>query len=489
MKPAMQPIPALARRPRGVILIMYALVLTLILGFTGLVVDLGIVYLRRAQLQAAADNIAISAAFKLNGTAGGLAAAVAEVAARAGAISGVTGDDVVTNIVRFSADPYAGAGDWLPQGSIGASAAADMMYVRIDIGELGAGVREWQPLLMGIFGAMAPFDVRPVAVAGRRSLYVTPLAICARNKDVNAIRSNFRGANTVTEKVSYGFRQGVTYNLLKLNPNGQDPVFYYVDPLTPPNVVTEQSITTNAVVAPFMCTGTLAYPRIGTGKITVARQATFDLAAQLNSRFNQYGGAGNASLDCTRDVAPPDINIMSYAQANAIWHHETPVNTSATPQVIGNELATIADLPPATLDALKPAPGAYGVRWAFRSPRTASNARITGSWDLLYPSTSAYPSPKSWPSNAPYFASRNLTTYDIEPIPLKPSVEGRRLMYIPLLECKAAEGPNITSATVLAYGMFFLTAPASNTEVPGEFAGFVSIANESMLLGAVELVR
>jgi hypothetical protein len=472
-----------------VILIMYALVLMLILGFTGLVVDLGIVYLRRAQLQAAADDLAISAAYKLNGTAGGLAAAAAEVTVKAAGLPGVTGDDVVTNIVRFGADPHAGTGGWLSQGSIGASAAADMMYVRIDIGELGANVREWQPLLMGIFGGMAPFNVRPVAVAGRRSLNVTPLAICARNTNPNGIRVNAKGANTISEKVPYGFRQGVTYNLLKLNPNGQVPAYYYVDPLTPPGVVTAQSVTTNSVMAPFLCAGKLAYPRIGTGRIRVARQATFGLAAQLNSRFNQYGGAGNASLDCTRDAAPPDINIMSYAQANAIWHHEPVVNTSAASQVIGNELATIADLPPATLEALKPAPSTYGVRWAFRSPRTASNGKITGSWDMLYPSTSAYATPKFWPTNAPYFAARNATTYDTEPIPLKPSVEGRRLMYIPLLECKAAEGPNITSATVLAYGMFFLTAPASSTEVPGEFAGFVSIASESTLIGAVELIR
>ncbi|MBB3223779.1 pilus assembly protein TadG-related protein [Pseudoduganella umbonata] len=471
------------------ILILYALVLVLVLAFTGLVVDLGIVYLRRAQLQAAADNMAISAALKLNGTAGGLAAAVADAVARAATIPEVTADDVGTDILRFSANPYAGAGDWLPQGSIDAAAAANMMYVRIDIGALSAAVREWQPLLMGIFGGMAPFDVRPVAVAGRRSLNVTPFAICARSTEPSGTRTSATAKTTIHERISYGFRHGVAYNLLRLNPHGTDPVFYYVDPLTPPDVDTATSKTTATVMAPFMCSGTLAYPRIGAGRLWIARQATFGLAAQLNSRFNEYGGAGNAALDCTRESAPPDINIRNYAQAGAIWHHETPVNTSAASMVIGNELATIADLPHATLTALKPAPTEYGVRWSFRSPRTTGNVRIASAWDVLYPSTSAHVAPKSWPTDAPYFASRPATTYDTEPIPAKPAFDGRRLMHIPLLQCEAAAGPNITRATVLAYGMFFLTAPASSNEIPGEFAGFVSVASEGTLLGAVELVR
>ena len=492
MNPAMKPLPAFARRPRGVIMVLYALMLMLILGFTGLVVDLGVVYMRRAQLQTFADNMAISAAYRLNGRATGLAAADAEVYLKASALPGVTEDDMVTDILRFSADPYAAEGDWLPKDGIGSTpgrSAADMLYVRIDIGALGAGVREWQPLLMGIFGGMAAFDVRPVAVAGRRSLNVTPLAICARNTDPNATRINMSAKANISERVAYGFRQGVTYNLLKLNPHGTEPAFYYVDPLTPPGEGGGPGVMTATVMAPFMCSGTLAYPRIGTGRLRIARQQAFGFATQLNSRFNLYGGAGNASLDCTRDAAPPDINIMSYAQAGAVWQQDKPGNTSAASRVIGTELATVADVSPATLLALKPAPTEYGVRWAFRSPRTPGNARIVNAWDVLYPSTSIYPAPQFWPVVAPYFADRNGSTYDTEPAPRRPAVEGRRLMHIPLLQCSAAEGADITSAAVLAYGMFFLNAPASATEVPGEFSGFVSIADENRLLGSVELIR
>ncbi|GGY25159.1 hypothetical protein GCM10007387_03470 [Pseudoduganella albidiflava] len=488
MKPAFKrarkPVPALARRPRGVILIMYAVMLTLILGFTGLVLDLGLVYLRRAQLQAAADTMAITAASMLNGTAAGLENAVSEVRKKAQTLHGVAGGDTVTDVLRFSVNPHAPAAAWLPAGSVGADAVADMLYARIDIGALGAGVREVQPLLMGIFGVMAPFDVRPVAVAGRRSLNVTPLAICARSKIAGGIRSNKTG---LLERVSYGFRYGITYNLLRLNPNGLDPVFYYVDPLAAPGVGNEPAATKDTIMAPFMCSGTIAYPRIGTGSLRIARQATFGLAAQLNSRFNQYG-SGNAAMDCTRDAAPPDTNIKSYAQTGANWHYETPVNTSAEPKMVSEGLGTVADLSPGDLEALKPAPTAYGVRWAYRIPRRPTNVKITGSWDVMYPSTSAYTGPKNYPVDAPYF-STNGTTYDTNPAPLTPARQGRRLMYVPLLECRAADGPNITRASVLAYGVFFLTAHASASEVPGEFTGFVALADEGTLAGDVELIR
>lgn len=483
-KPARKPVPELARRPRGVILIMYAVMLTLILGFTGLVLDLGLVYLRRAQLQAAADTMAITAASMLNGTAVGLDNAVSQVKEKAKTLHGVAAGDAVTDALRFSANPHAPAAAWLPAGSVGSSAVADMMYARIDVGALGAGVREVQPLLLGIFGAMAPFDVRPVAVAGRRSLNVTPLAICARSAVVGGIRTNKGG---VQERTSYGFRYGITYNLLRLNPNGVDPVFYYVDPLTAPGVGNEPAATKDTIMAPFMCSGTIAYPRIGTGSLRIARQATFGLATQLNSRFNQYGG-GNAAMDCTRDAAPPDTNIKSYAQAGANWHYETPVNSSAESKVINGALATVADLSPGELELLKPAPTAYGVRWAFRIPRKPTNAKITGSWDSMYPSTSAYTGPKNYPADAPYF-STNGTTYDTNPVPLTPARQGRRLMYIPLLECRPADGPNITRANVLAYGVFFLTAHASASEVPGEFTGVVALADEGTLAGDVELIR
>lgn len=483
-KPAYKPIPALARRSRGIVLIMYSLMLTLILAFAGLVLDMGLVYLRRAQLQAAADSMAISAASMLDGTANGLASAAIEISTKAKKLHGATASDAL-NVLRFSADPHAPADAWLPAGAIGPGAAASMTYARIDIGAMGAAVREMQPLLMGIFGGMAPFDVRPVAVAGRRSLNVTPLAICARNTLANGLRSNKNGT---IEQVAHGFRYGITYNLINMNPIGTDPLFYYVDPLVAPGAGNGPAVTKNAVMAPFMCSGTLAYPRIGTGSLRIARQTTFGLAAQLNSRFNQYGGSGNAALDCTRDTAPPDTNIKSYAQAGTSWHYETPVNTSAASKLIGSELATVADLSPGALEALKPAPTAYGVRWAFRIPRKPGNIKFTGSWDVLYPSTSPYTGPKSYPSKAPYFTTNN-TAYATEPVPLQSARPGRRLMYIPLLACTTTNGPNITSATVLGYGMFFLTAPASSTEVPGEFAGIVSIAEEGTLMGDVELIR
>jgi len=54
--------------------------LVLLVGVTGLVVDLGRLYIARTELQAAADSAAVSAAYELDGTAGGVARALDRVA-------------------------------------------------------------------------------------------------------------------------------------------------------------------------------------------------------------------------------------------------------------------------------------------------------------------------------------------------------------------------------------------------------------------------
>jgi hypothetical protein len=483
----MNTLPALAHRQRGVILIMYALVLTLILGFTGLVVDLGVVYLRRAQLQAAADSIAIGAALKLNGTAAGIDDVVMEAQSNAGATPALSAvRSQVADALRFSADPHAGEDGWVTVGGAKAAPAA-MRYVRVDTGTLPAAVRQVQPLLMGMFGGTGPFDMPYVAIAGRRTLNVTPLAICARNNDPNHRRDTIGTRTIISERVPYGFRVGVTYNLLNLNPNGMAPVFYYVDPQTPPGVSDPGARMTDAIMAPYMCSGTLAYPRIGTGNLNVSRRVAFGLAKQLNSRFNEFEADESVATHCTRTAAPPDTNIKSYVDNGVSWNPVKTTSKSAAPAQVGAGLATVADLSPAALTAQPPAPGAYGTRWSFRSPRTMENVKIADTaWNSLYPSIPAAAKPTSWPADAPYFR-QNAATYFTAPSPATPARLGRRLLYIPLLQCGG--NPDVTTATVLAYGRFFMVAPATSGEIPGEFAGVVSLADEGSLAGEVELFR
>ncbi|QBE63567.1 pilus assembly protein TadG-related protein [Pseudoduganella lutea] len=486
----MKQLPAIARRQHGVVMIMYALMVTVILGFSGLVVDLGLVYLRRAQLQAAADNIAIGAAHKLNGTIAGVNAAVAEAAgiAKTLPVVAATSDAGVAAALRFSNDPHADASAWLDAAAAKA-APAELLYVRADMGALPDAMRQVQPLLMGVLGKMVSFDVRPVAVAGRGSLNVMPLAICARKTDPMTIRINGVGPTALTEQVAYGFRMGITYNLLNLNPNGNQPVYFHVDPLTPADTPGTELTMRNEVLAPFMCSGTVAYSRIGNRSLNVRKQepavtGPFGLWRQLNSRFNEYDTAGAAPA-CTRFGAPPDQNIKSFRSVT--WQAAT-TQVSAQPAIVDGGLATVADRPYAELNgAFKPTAAQYGTRWAFHSPRTVDNIKFQSSWSLLYPSTPTVTGPSTtfgtgWVASGPYHSTTPSMPYYIRP-DAGPSQRGRRLMHVPLLRCPVSGN----QATVLAYGRFYLSAPATDTEIPAEFGGAVTLAEEGSLAGPVEL--
>lgn len=491
----MKTLPAIARRQRGVVLIMYAMLLTLILGFTGLVVDLGIVYLRRAQLQAAADNMALGAAHRLNGANTGVTLAVTEALARAAAPGlGAVGESDVRAALRFGATPHGTEASWLAADAA-AAAPADIRYVRVDLGALPDALRKVEPILTGVLGRRDAFDIRPVAVAGRPSLNVMPLAICARDINAETLRRNGPASSPLWEKVAYGFRQGITYNLLMLNPHATTPVYYHVDPLRLAPESGSGANITNAVLAPFICSGTVAYPRIAGRQLNVREQppvngaapVPFALWRQVNSRFNQYQSSAAAPA-CTRFGAPPDLNIKIFK--NVSWQPAT-LQASAMPAETGGGLATVADRPwDDYTGANSPAPGEYGTRWAFRSPRNGSNQRYEGSWNVLYPTRPATngPTASAWLSYGPYFhpnASAS-SAYYVKPVsPEQPAQKGRRLMHIPLLRCPVSNN----RATVLAYGRFFLSAPASDSEIPGEFAGVVSLAEEGTLAGPVELVR
>jgi hypothetical protein len=65
----------------GFVLLTLAFALVLLIGVTGLVVDLGRLYIARTELQAAADAAALAAAYELDGSARGLERAIAQVAA------------------------------------------------------------------------------------------------------------------------------------------------------------------------------------------------------------------------------------------------------------------------------------------------------------------------------------------------------------------------------------------------------------------------
>lgn len=480
------------RRQSGIFAFMFVILLLVMLGFTGLAMDVGALYNRKAELHAIAGSIALAAARELNGTAAGVDSALSRAAETAGRLKyGYnTSFSWSNDAITFSNTPAAGA-QWVAADT--ARGSADRRYyVKVDTRDLAPEVGSVGAYMMPLVSsAMPEASIGHTAIAGRATIHVMPLAICAMSPVAGAARTN-AGSAPAVELVEYGFRRGVTYNLMRLNPDGTEPANFALDPLAPPGGAGSASNTSASAVAQFVCAGRLWIPRVTGGAIRVGSPFPIgSLYRQLNSRFDQYDG--NA---CRPHGAPPDFNIKAYTpgpSGGAIWMNPRPSRQSALESIAGGRLQTIADLP-------EPPAGTsgdlYGPLWAYAravkfsayapgsaEPRNGYTRFLPADWPSLYP-TVPPPAPSSYHSSSqPYQPASGVHYSPPSTDHLLISVIERRLLHIPLLACPVPPGANV-GATALAIGKFFMTAPADAAGVYAEFSGIVP---ESQLAGEVVL--
>jgi hypothetical protein len=464
------------RRQCGSVAIMAAFTLPVAVGLCGLALELSLAFQRQAQLQQVADGVALGAAQQLDGTAGGIAAAFSKAQQTAGSrqVRGVGNVALNTGALSFAGDA---AGPWLDYASA-AAAPAGLRYVRADMAALGADYTSLPAIFGNLLGVRDATTVGARAIAGPNGLRVLPFAICAPSGTPAATRDN---GSSALEQVQYGFRFGVGYNLLALNPaaGAGSGEYFLVDPVSAPGAPAAAASTDDSQVAPFMCIGKLAYASLA-GQLHLRRNSAFGLWRQLNSRFGVYGG----SDACDRYTAPADTNVREFRGSQASWMSSNPPQASAassTPAA-GKPLMTIADNAP-PLPAVPPAQ--YGTLWAYGPARQSGNGNFAFSkWGVLYPSSPGFSMTATvWSSSSPPY--QGLVT---QPSAGTPSRKDRRLLYVPLLSCPIAAGSAV-DGTVLAVARFLLTAQASASEVPGEFAGILSAKELAALATDVELVQ
>lgn len=483
----------LRQRQRGAIIIVFCLSVLGMLAMIGMALDLMLVYNRKAELQALADGAALAAARQLNGSAAGVTSARDQAATIAGNFRYQYYNRQVTwstNALKFSNSASTADGGWLDYAT--ARAAPDgVLFVRIDTGDLPAPENPGDSvpgLVNTVFvrlldSSLATVATTARAVAGRASTNVLPLAVCAMSPLPAEMRAN--GGAATRELVEYGFRRGVSYNLMKLNPGGVTAENFVIDPLSPPGTPGSAANTSADSVGPFVCSGSMPMASVMGGQITVKRPFPIaDLLNHINSRMDKYDG--NA---CTPAGAPPDSNIKSYG--SPFWMNPRPLLPAAQSLVGIDKLWTRAD----------PSPGdaansnlSYGTLWAYAkavkfSSYVSGAAEPAGGyttfaatdWAQLY--TPNPPPSTSYPGATPYSATSG-TNYYAPPTHL-PGTQNRRVLNVPLLACPVAAGGTV-GATVRAVGRFFLMAPADADSVTGEFAGLASAAS---LAGGVELYR
>jgi Flp pilus assembly protein TadG len=456
-----------ARAQRGGVLIMFALTCLLIFGIFGLTLDLGRLYNRRIDMQTVADAVALAAARELNGTPQGLANALVKAGNAAEKIKyGFDHSPIAwsESAISFSEKPGTGA-TWLDAGSAADSANLNrLLYVKVDTNDLPTPHGTINTTFIRVLpNTPTTASANGRATAGPSMINVTPFAICAMSSFEKEPLAHPASAGppavaAVNELIEYGFRRGVSYDLMRL-PNASAPQNFLVNPVASPGTMGSAAEITDAAVGPFVCTGTMAMPQVtdsNSRPITVA--SPFPLSTlfdRFNSRFDNFT-TGN----CDPWTAPPDTNIQSFDRsvaANVPWMNPRPVSQ------VGLLWSFAKAVPWSSYTSGASEPTAGYVTF------TTTNWR-----SLQYPGS---PGPLGTYNNgtaSPY------TTIVTLPAPARrPGLRNRRVLNVPLLACPVSG----STATVRAIGKFFMTMPATGGQLHAEFAG---LASESALATRVE---
>ena len=478
--PGQRPLP---RRERGGFAVMAAVLIIVIIGVCGFAIDLSRTYNRKIELQSVADAVALAAAAELNGTATGITnakAAALEAAARNPIYDYNSFLEWTDDALRFSTAPS--GKPWITSEEA-ATQAQQMFFVEVDTARLDARHGHVTMLLLQVItSAVKSVDIASRAVAGRTSINVLPLAVCAMTDTVDP--QGATGPNG--ELIELGFRRGISYNLMRLNPQfNARPANFLINPVAPAGTSGKSVSTALDVIQPFICTGTMSIPQLTNGKITVDHDFPLNgVFRQLNSRFNSY------EPPCTAMSAPSDTNVKEFTPAIVTaWMTDTPAPHAAT-ATTATKMVTIADLPASELP-FAPTPDMYGPLWIYAKaakaekynkntpePTSGYTTFATADWATLY--SAAPPTLEaSFPSPAPYKSGI------VPPVGALRTLADRRLLNIPLLRCPVPAG-SPAPAEVVGIGKFYMTVQASGVDLIGEFAGLI---RQEQLVGQVELYR
>ena len=493
-------------REQGAIAIVLGLTLVILFAMGGLVLDLGHLYIAKAELQNGADSAALGGAVELNESAAGIDNAQAQAIA----VAQKNRYDFSTPLTLTAADISFGPGPDGPWSS-GASARTNpqgQTFIRVDTGS-----KTFATYLMGIAG-IASTSTSGVAVAGRFVNDVTPIGVCAVDPANKTAKYTY-AATGMTELVEFGFRRGVTYNLFGLNPLGGSSDPYLINPVdAPPGACNAAHSSANST-APFMCTGSSAVISSGSGKVyTNTGLSATKIASALNSRFDVYGGASV----CDPVTAPPDTNIKEYpckgggasCVASAAdspptgWMEPGAANLPSQQSVSLNA----AQKPNYQLPSAGavPVPSArfaqfadYGVLWSYGpayqsngatpakagTPFTVTNANANATMyntaAMTYFDTASYPASAGagFPAGTPPSPYNQTSGPTFQaPSASHPGQRNRRILNVVLVDCRTAPvGPASCGAMdAVGIGKFFMTTKADfsgSARLDVEFTGLI----------------
>lgn len=284
---------------RGAVLPMVALSLAVLLGFVGLVIDVGGMFVAKTELQSATDSCALAASQELDGAADALTRATS---------AGMTAGNF--NKVRYQrASAAIVAGDIVFSDALNGSYSkafapvANAAYAKCT--HASSGMANY---LIQLAGAPATNSVSAVAVAMRSHAQSTcPMPIGVRQ----------RGTATAP---NYGFTVGEWVTML-YNPTKNvtsEIGWYNLDGST------NAAETKNEVAGNGYC-GSKVGDSVGTPGAKVS------VDDEWNARFGIYKNNGDPSTSSMR----PDFTGYAYTTAN--WQNPSPQNAYAGTKAVGSD--------------------------------------------------------------------------------------------------------------------------------------------------------
>ncbi|MES2104108.1 MAG: pilus assembly protein TadG-related protein [Pseudomonadota bacterium] len=469
---------------RGAVAVMLAVCLIAMFAFMGLALDLSQTYDRKTELQNIADAAALAGAKELKGTAASIDSAVTKAKLFAVSNSYKFGSSTAPlddAAITFSDSPDTADANWQDIATAKASPVS-IFFIKIDTRGITStsGVNTVNTnFIKVVSSALATTSTYGRAVAGRFAVQVAPLGVCALSPTKTAPLAHPGPPAIADELMEFGYRRGMAYDIINVNPLGATADQYLLNPLDVASSAADNSCTpsNNNVpnVRPFICSGTSNIITSLPGYVFANKGMNATLDADFNARFTS-GGA-----KCT---VPPDANIREYPANNTAATGD-PTEWMTSPLASANAQTVrlnASHVPFYLVPTPASAPAAttaddWGVLWSYNQAVEYAEPHkpfTTADWPSLYPTTPA-PTPTAkaaYPSSSqsPYDQTSGSNFYL-----LGAGERDRRILNVALIDCNSyKDNGKCSTLNVLGIGRFFMPVQSSiPAHLNTEFAGLV----------------
>ena len=492
------------QRLKGAVAVVVAICISMLVGLLALVLDLGHLYLVKSGLQNGADAAALAGALELNGSRAGVNSAIDKAIRISRENNYAFSNPVGTTSADGGLDmfvgscPDDGSCTMVPVASITTdSDAAGKTFLKVDT-RLRT-IDTWFAPVLALLGDsdFSTTQTFGMAVAGRYTVPITPIGVCALRATRETWVKYGAGAND-EYKVEYGYVRGVNYDLSAVNEHLSglaSGTKLYIHPTATSGAECSANEGNADFSAPFLCKGQSSIAAtFGSTVYTNTGLAAGKSIAAINTRFDRYGSPLDAMLDSS--VCAPDDNVRQYTPVVATnWMAATPPPLPILDQAaiygladwlagpVGGGIRS-ATPPDALMNENENKGGCdaecsdnYGVLWSYTRPVKKSGSFTVSDWPALYPAGTKTLSSSSYPEPSPY--SSGLSTHDskyfLAPThPVSGALESRRILNVLVVSCPAPSGGICRPINVMGVGKFFMQRQAENSAwVTGEFAGLI----------------